>query len=70
MRYMASLFGNAHCILFIDYLEKERTINSEYYMVLLARLMEEIAKKRPQMKKKMSQVDKFLNYFISLKAVF
>ena len=40
-------------IFFIDYLEKRRTINSEYYIVLLVNLKEEIAKKKqPQMKKK------------------
>ena len=37
---------------FIDYLEKGRTINSEYYIALLVCLKEEIAKKQPQMKKK------------------
>ena len=37
-------------ILFIDYLEKWRTINSKY-IALLARLKEEIAKIWPQMKK-------------------
>ena len=50
----------------IDFLEKGRTINSEYYIALLVRLMEEIVKKRPQRKKEsalsprqstMSQVD-------------
>lgn len=34
----------------IDYLEKR--MNSEYYIVLLERLKEEIAEKQPQMKKK------------------
>ena len=33
-------------------LEKGRTINSDYYIALLVHLKEEIAKKRPQMKKK------------------
>ena len=32
-----------------DYLKKRRIINSQYYMVLLVHLKEEIAKKRPQM---------------------
>ena len=50
-KVLASVFWDAHGILFIDYLEKGRTINSEYYMTLLVRLNEEIAKKRPQMKK-------------------
>jgi histone-lysine N-methyltransferase SETMAR len=51
-KVLASVFLDAHGILFIDYLEKERTINSEYYIALLVNLKEEIAKKRPQMKKK------------------
>ena len=41
-------------ILFIDYPEKGRTINSEYYIALLVHLKEEITKKLPQMKKKKS----------------
>ena len=40
---------DAHDIL---YLEKGRTINSEYYIALLVRLKKEITKKRPQKKKK------------------
>ncbi|KAL6419587.1 hypothetical protein ACFW04_011312 [Cataglyphis niger] len=34
-KIMASVFWDAHGILFIDYLEKGKTINSEYYMALL-----------------------------------
>ena len=49
---MASVFWDAHGILFINYLEKGRNINSEYYMALLVCLKEEIPKKRPQMMKK------------------
>ena len=52
VKVLASVFWDAHGISVIDYLEKGRTINSEYYMALLVRLKEEIAKKRPQMKKK------------------
>ena len=37
---------------FIDYFDKRRTISSEYYIALLVRLKEEIAKKRPQINKK------------------
>lgn len=33
-KVMASVFWDAHGILFIDYLEKGKTINSEYYMAL------------------------------------
>ena len=39
-------------ILFIDYLEKGRTINSEYHVALMVHLKEEITETRPQMKKK------------------
>lgn len=51
-KVMASVFWDANGIIFIDYLEKGKTINSDYYMVLLDRLKAEIAKKRPHMKKK------------------
>ena len=39
-------------ILFIDYLEKRRIINSKYHIALFVHLKEEIIKKQPQMKKK------------------
>ena len=53
VKVLVSVFWDAQVILFIDYLEKEITINSEYYIALLVRLKEEIAKKTPpQMKKK------------------
>ena len=48
----ASVFWDTRGILFNDHLEKGNTINIKYYMALLVRLKEEIAKKRPQMKKK------------------
>ena len=51
-KILTSVFCDAHDILSIHYLKKERTINSEYSMTLLVRLKEEIAKKRSQMKKK------------------
>ena len=66
-KVLASIFSDAQGILFIDYLEKGRTINSKYYIALLVCLKEEIAKKQPQMKKEkvlfhksnaMSQVDR------------
>ena len=62
-KVLASVFWDAEDILFIDYLEKGRSINSEYYIALLVCLKEEITKKQPQMKKKrrqstMSQVDR------------
>ena len=49
---LASVFWEAQGIFFIDYLEKGRTINNEYYIALLVRLKEEITSKEPQMKKK------------------
>ena len=48
-KVLASVFWD---ILFIDYLEKVWTINSEYYIALSVYLKEEIAKKQPKMKKK------------------
>ena len=46
---LASVFWNAPGILFIDNLEKGRTINSKY-IALLVHLKEEITKKQQQMK--------------------
>ena len=48
---MACVFWDAHGILFMDYLEKGKTINSAYYMVLLDRLSVEMKKKWPDMQK-------------------
>ena len=51
-KVMASVFWDAHGVLFIDYLEKGKTINSECYIGQLMRLKNEIGEKRLQMKKK------------------
>ena len=51
-KVMAFVFWDAHGILFIDYLEKGKTINSDYYMALLDWLSAEIKKKRSHMQKK------------------
>jgi hypothetical protein len=51
-RVMASVFWDAEGILFIEYLEKGKTINEEYYSNLLTRLDEKICMKRPGLKKK------------------
>ena len=51
-KVMASVFWDAHAVLFIDYLEKGKTINSERYIGQLMRLKNEIGEKRLQMKKK------------------
>ena len=53
-KVLASVFWDVQGILFIDFLEKRRTVNSEYYRALLVRLKEEIAPKWPHMKKKKS----------------
>jgi hypothetical protein len=49
---MASVFWDAEGILFIDYLEKGKTISGEYYSNLLTRLDERIREKRPDLQKK------------------
>lgn len=51
-KVMASVFWDAQSIIFIDYLKKGQTINSDYYVGLLEVLKDEIAKKRPHLKKK------------------
>jgi histone-lysine N-methyltransferase SETMAR len=51
-KVMASVFWDAEGILFIEYLEKGKTITKEYYSHLLTRLDEKIRKKRPGLQKK------------------
>jgi len=48
---MTSVFWDAECILFIDYLEKGKTIIGEYYSNLLTRLDGKIHEKRPGLQK-------------------
>ena len=43
-KVLASVFWDAQSILFIDYLEKGRTINSNYYIALLGHFKEKNAK--------------------------
>ena len=50
-KVMASVFWDAEGILFIDYLEKGKTITGEYYSNLLTRLDEKIREKRPALQK-------------------
>ena len=54
-KVMASAFWDAHDISFIDYFEKSKTINSDYYKALMVRLSAEIKK----------QTNKILGPFIS-----
>ena len=51
---MASVFWDAEGILFIDYLEKCKTITGEYYSNLLTRLEEKIHEKRPGLQRNKS----------------
>jgi histone-lysine N-methyltransferase SETMAR len=51
-KVMASVVWNAEGILFIDYLEKGKTITGEYYSNLLTRLDGKIHEKRPSLQKK------------------
>ncbi len=46
------VFWDVREIIFIDYLEKGKTINGEYYVALLQCLREEIKEKCPHMVKK------------------
>jgi hypothetical protein len=49
-----SMFWDTEGILFIDYLEKGKTITGEYYSNLLTRLDEKIREKRPSLQNKKS----------------
>jgi len=51
-KVMASVFWDVEGILFIDYLEKSKTITGEYYSNLLSRLDVKIREKRPGLQKK------------------
>jgi len=51
-KVMASVFWDAEVILFIDYLEKGKTITGEYYSNILTKLDENIREKRPGLQKK------------------
>ena len=61
-KVLASVFWDAHNILFIHYLEKEKTIISEYYMALFARLKENIAKNDPKWRRKKCSFTKTMQH--------
>jgi len=48
----ASVFWDTEGILYIDFLEKGKTITGKYYSNLLTRLDEKIREKRPGLQKK------------------
>ena len=54
-KVMASVFWNMHGILFMDYLEEGKTINSDYYMALLDRLRAKIKKKLPHIPSELAE---------------
>ena len=56
---------DAHGISSIDYLEKGKTINSEYHLVLLDQLSAEIKKKQRHMQKKIT-IQMFWNSYVRL----
>jgi histone-lysine N-methyltransferase SETMAR len=51
-KVMALVFWDAEGILFINYVEKGKTITREYYSNILTRLDEKICEKRPTLQKK------------------
>ncbi|QQP52895.1 Putative mariner transposase [Caligus rogercresseyi] len=51
-KVMATLFWDARGVIHIDYLQKGRTMNGEYYTSLLDRFNEDLKKKRPHLAKK------------------
>jgi hypothetical protein len=54
LKVMVSVFWNAEDILFINYLEKNKTITGKHYSSLLTRLDKKIMKKVPVCKKKIT----------------
>ena len=61
-KVMASVFSDARGIIFIDYLQKEKTINGEYYANSLQCLSDEIKKNSISRKRKFYYI-KAMNQF-------
>lgn len=51
-KVMATVFWDSRGVIFVDYLEKGKTITGPYYSSLLDKLKVEISKKRPHLQKK------------------
>lgn len=51
-KVMATVFWDSQGVIFIDFLEKGKTITGAYYAALLERFNEELMKKRPHLAKK------------------
>lgn len=47
-RVVAFVFRDAHDAIFINYYEKGERVSSDYYIAILVRLSDGIAKKRPE----------------------
>lgn len=52
-KVMATVFGNVKGTLLVDYLEKDRTINVEFYANLLDHLKQKIIEERPGLREKL-----------------
>lgn len=59
---MATVFWNAQGVMFIDYLEKGKTITGQYYADLLDRFDDELKKKGPCLAKKKFHHDNALSH--------
>ena len=64
-KVLAYVFWDAQGILFIDYNEKGKILNSENYLALVVHLKEEITKKWLQMKNKKCSFTKTMHYVTS-----
>ena len=51
-KVMVTVFWDARAVIHMDYLQKGRTINGEYYTNLLDRFNEDLKEKRPHLAKK------------------
>lgn len=51
-KVMATVFWDSHGVIFIDYLQKGKTITGAYYASLLDKLKAELVEKRPHLQKK------------------
>lgn len=51
-KVMATVFWDSQGVIYIDYLEKGKTINGPYYATLLEKFNAEVVKKRPHLAKK------------------
>lgn len=50
-KIVVSVFRDAHSIIFIDFIEKEKHINGEHYLSLVVHLQEEIGKNEQEWRK-------------------